>query len=243
MKHLRILSVAFDTSIQPWQLPQFRGAVAKKVGLEHDWFHNHDNENNNFYQRYPLIQYKIDARKEQMRPMLLFLNDGIEEAQHFFSQPDWGLRIGQQDYDMRIARLQVHQHNLHTWEQPFHYRIHKWRALNSEHFREWQALSGIAEKYAFLENILVAHILSFARAVDWQLDQRLELKITHTAKEEWISFKDIKMRCFTLNFSANASLPDFIGLGKGAGVGFGVVKRDRGQAIDNQDTTKEDKAE
>lgn len=226
MKQLRILSVAFDTSLEPWRLPQFRGAVAQKVGLEHDWFHNHDNESGGVHQRYPLIQYKIDACKGQMRPMLFFLNDGIEEAQHFFSQPDWGLRIGQQDYDMRIAKLHVQQHNLHTWEQPFGYRLHKWRALNSEHFREWQALTGIAEKFAFLENILVAHILSFARAVDWQLEHRLELKIIQMVKEEWISFKDIKMRCFTLDFSANVSLPDYIGLGKGASLGFGVVKRD-----------------
>lgn len=224
MKRLRMLSVVFDTSIQPWQLPQFRGAVIQKVGLEHDWYHNHDNETQNVHQRYPLIQYKVNTLGQQMRPAILFLNEGVEEAHHFFSQPDWGLRIGQQDSDMRIAKLEARQHALCHYRRPAAYRLHKWRALNSEHFRQWQSLTGIAEKFAFLENILVAHILSFARAVDWQLDQRLELKITHLTKEEWISFKDIKMRCFTLDFSANVSLPDFIGLGKGAGVGFGVVR-------------------
>lgn len=90
MKRLRILSVAFDTSLQPWQLPQFRGAVTQEVGPEHDWFQNHNNETGGVHQRYPLIQYKIDAYKGQMRPMLLFLNEGIEEAQHFFSKHDWG---------------------------------------------------------------------------------------------------------------------------------------------------------
>jgi hypothetical protein len=43
MKNLRILQVAFDTEIQPYELPYFSGAVARKVGIEHEWFHNHDN--------------------------------------------------------------------------------------------------------------------------------------------------------------------------------------------------------
>jgi hypothetical protein len=73
MKNLRILQVAFDTEIQPYELPYFRGAVARKVGIEHEWFHNHDNTNGGTHNRYPLIQYKLDTYKGQMRPMLLCL--------------------------------------------------------------------------------------------------------------------------------------------------------------------------
>lgn len=43
MKKLRLLAVSFDTHINPWDLNKFRGAVSRKVGLEHEWFHNHDN--------------------------------------------------------------------------------------------------------------------------------------------------------------------------------------------------------
>jgi Cas6b N-terminal domain len=86
MKNLRILQVAFDTEIQPYELPYFRGAVARKVGIEHEWFHNHDNTNGGTHNRYPLIQYKLDTHKGQMRPMLLCLDEAIEEAHHFFSQ-------------------------------------------------------------------------------------------------------------------------------------------------------------
>jgi hypothetical protein len=162
-----------------------------------------------------------------MRPMLLCLNDCIEEAHHFFSQPDWRLRIGNQVHDMRIARLHVDQINLDIWETHLPYRLHKWRALNSDNFRQWQQLEGVAERFAFLENVLAAHLLSFARGVGWTLDRRFEVKITKLLKEEWVSFKDIKVLAFTVEFKANLSIPEFIGLGQGSGEGFGVVRRQR----------------
>jgi hypothetical protein len=262
MKKLRLLAVSFDSHLQPWDLPKFRGAVARKVGLEHEWFHNHDNSSAPsgpaeagdwdsedaaptvaggklcYHHRYPLIQYKIDTQGQQMRPMLLCLDDCIEEAHHFFSQADWSLRIGQQQHDMRISRLHVDQINLNVWENFLPYRLHKWRALNSENFRQWQQLEGVAERFAFLENILAAHILSFARGVGWELDKRFEVKITQQLKEEWVSYKGIKVLAFTIEFKANISMPDFIGIGQGAGFGFGVVRR-QGQQKINKSTSLE----
>lgn len=253
MKKLRLLSVSFDTNIKPWELAKFRGAVARKVGIEHEWFHNHDNSGQfdsgqlavggeefdsstmgslqsgaakpRYHHRYPLIQYKIDTNGDQMRPMLLCLDDCIEEAHHFFSQSDWSLRIGDRTHEMRIARLHVDQINLNVWEQPLPYRLHKWRALNSDNFKEWQQLDGIVERIGFLEKILAAHILSFARGVEWELDKRFEVKITKLLKEEWVSYKGIKVMAFTIEFKANISMPDFIGLGQGSGEGFGTVRR------------------
>jgi hypothetical protein len=253
MKKMRLLAVSFDTDIKPWEINRFRGAVARKVGLEHEWFHNHDNspqsgslqsgspqaseeeDKPRYHHRYPLIQYKIDTHGRQMRPMLLCLDDCIEEAHHFFSQSDWSIQIGNEHHEMRIARLHVDQINLNVWETPFLYRMHKWRALNSDNFREWQHLEGIAERMSFLENILAAHILSFARGVGWELDKRFEVKITKLLKEEWVSFKKIKMLAFTIEFKANLSIPDFIGLGQGAGEGFGVVRRQGSRRQESQD--------
>lgn len=243
MKKLRLLSVSFDTNIQPWELVKFRGAVARKVGIEHEWFHNHDNSGQSamgngqpadgetlpntpkYHHRYPLIQYKIDTHGDQMRPMLLCLDDCIEEAHHFFSQSDWSLRIGDRVHDMRIARLHVDQINLNVWENHLPYRLHKWRALNSDNYRQWQQLDGLVERISFLEKILAAHILSFARGVGWELDKRFEVKITNMLNEEWVSYKDVKVLAFTIEFKANISMPDFIGLGQGSGEGFGVVRR------------------
>lgn len=226
---LRILSVTFDTELDPWELPRFRGAVARKVGLEHEWYHNHDNETGGYHQRYPLIQYKLDTWRGHMRPMLLCLQHGVEEAHHFFSRPDWSLQIGAREHPLRIARLHVDQAPLGVTEQSRVYRIHKWKAFNPENYDVWRSLRGIAEQFAFLERLLATHVIAFAGGVGWEIPERFEVKIVDMLKTEWLSYKDLKVLAFTLDFEANVLLPEFVGLGKGAGVGFGVVRRQRNQ--------------
>ena len=224
---LRLLSVTFDTQIDPWELPRFRGAVARKVGLEHEWYHNHNAETDGYHQRYPLIQYKLDTHRGQQRPMLLCINQGVEEAHHFFSQPDWSLRIGANEHPLRIARLHVDQLALDVSPQPFIYRIHKWKAFNPENYEIWQGLRGIAEQFAFLERLLATHIIAFAEGVGWRVAERFELKILDLLKREQISNKGIRFEAFTLDFETNLALPEYVGLGKGVALGFGVVRRQR----------------
>jgi len=226
MKNLRILAVSFDTTIQPYELQHFRGAVAQKVGLEHEWFHNHDNTNGTFHNRYPLIQYKLDTFKGQMRPMLLCLDNAIEEAHHFFSAPDWSLNINNAEHNLKIARLRVDSCRLNVWDSVFNYRLHKWQALNPENFEKYNALTNSIARTRFLEQLLRNQILSFAHGVDWDLNPDFELRIHSPIKEDWMDYKEKqKVLVFTLNFETTLSLPDFIGIGKGASRGLGVVRR------------------
>lgn len=227
MKKLRTLAVTFDNDLPPWQLPQFRGAVAQKVGYEHEWFHNHDAETGGFHHRYPLIQYKIESSREAMRPMLLCVETGVEEAHHLFSQPEWGLRVGQRDLPMRIHKLKVDQYNLGIFDTPFTYRVHKWQALNSDNYTIYKGLTRLADRFEFLEMALANHVLSFAHGIGWEPDRKIDIRITDLINEEWISHKQVKKLCFSVEFTCTAALPDFIGIGKGASVGFGVVRRQR----------------
>lgn len=227
MHNLRTLSITFDTFLNPWELPRFRAAIARKAGLEHEWFHNHDNAHGGYHQRYPLIQYKLDAHNRLQRPMLLCLGDGVEEAQHFFSRPDWSLRIGEKDHTMRIAHLRAQQHHLTLSETPITWRIHKWKAFNPENYEHFRTLRGISEQFAFLEKVLSAHLIAFAEGVGWRIPGHFDVKITDLLKQEWADSKDAKVLAFTLDFSSSLTLPDYIGLGKGASMGWGVLRRQR----------------
>ena len=234
MKKLRILAVSFDTNIQPYQLPAFRGAIAAKVGWEHDWFHNHDNENGGTHNRYPLIQYKLDTHNGQMRPMLLCLDNAIEEAHHFFSQPDWTVDLRTDTHALKIAKLNVHQYTLNTWQRPFAYRLHKWQAMNSENYQKYQLLRGIVERTSFLEHLLRNQILSFAKGVEWAVSDDFTVKLLSLPREEWLQYKNRqKVLVFTLDFECHLSLPDFIGLGRGASQGLGVLRHQRERMFNN----------
>jgi hypothetical protein len=221
---LRALSVTFDTHLDPWELPQFRGAMAQKVGLEHEWYHNHDNESGGFHMRYPLIQYKLDRSDGQSRPMLLCLHHGVEEAHHFFSQTDWNIRLHDRDVPLRIARLDMQQYALRQTETPLRYRLHRWKPFNSDNYLQFRSLTGIAEQFAFLERLLAAQILAFATGVDWQVEGRFDLKITELLKRDWVEYKGIKVMAFSIDFEVNLTLPPGIGLGKSVSTGFGRVQ-------------------
>ncbi len=224
-KELRLLSVVFQTKLQPWELPKFRGAMAHKVGLEHEWFHNHKNEERGFHYRYPLIQYKL----HQNHPMLLCLDKGVEEAHHFFSQPDWSLRIGQEQHDMRIHRLQLHAFQMRLLPEMAAYRIHNYLALNSDNFKAFLACKGEVARLQLIERILKQHLLRFADGIGWELPGQIELAITQMYDRKRISFKGIKKAAFNFDFECNLFIPDFIGLGQGSTLGFGVVKHHWGE--------------
>jgi hypothetical protein len=221
---LRILSVAFDTHVPPWELPHFRAAVAHKVGLEHEWFHNHNNETGGFHMRYPLIQYHSERRGEQMQPVLLCMQQGVEEAHHFFSQADWNVRLGSRELPLRIAHLNMQEHQLRATAVPCRYRIHHWKPFNPDNYQQYNQLTGLAEQYQLLEGLLVSHILAFASGVGWQVSDHISLKITDVLKRDWMEYKGIKVLGFTLDFETNVMLPPGIGLGKAVSMGYGVVR-------------------
>jgi hypothetical protein len=63
--------------------------------------------------------------------------------------------------------------------------------------------------------------------VDWTVPERFEVKITKMISEKFVEYKGVKVLGFSLEFKTSLSLPEWIGLGKGSGVGFGVVRRQR----------------
>lgn len=224
-KELRILAVVFDSYLEPWEIAQFRGAMAHKVGLEHDWFHNHNSSNNptTFHYRYPLIQYKLNKN----HPMLICIDKGVEEAQHFFAQADWTLMIGEKEHQMRLKSLNVNQFSLQILSQKREYRIHNWLALNQDNYKQYQELERLSEKLDFLEPILIGHILSFAKGVQWEVPESIELSITDLLNTQWIKHKRVRRIAFNLHFKCNVFIPNFIGLGKGCSHGLGVIKENK----------------
>jgi len=239
LKKLRVLTVSFDTSIEPFQIPAFRGAIAAKVGLEHEWFHNHNNAGmaqlpkdvsdyngqGQYHNRYPLIQYKISAHRQQKRPMLMCLDECVEEAHKFFAKPDWTINLNGEIRTLSIANLNVNQFNLQLWDTTFYYKIYRWQALNTDNWKAYQQLEGRVAQLQFLERILEGHIRGFMQGIGWKTVDYPTATILEVIQEKWISYKGVKVKCFDLQFKTNAFIPEFVGLGKGAAKGLGVVRR------------------
>ncbi len=56
-------------------------------------------------------------------------------------------------------------------------------------------------------------------------NNKIKVTILQVDEPKVYKFKNIKMMGFDIRFKSNVSLPDYIGLGKGVSIGFGMIKR------------------
>jgi hypothetical protein len=221
MQKIRILSVLFDTEIKPFEVAAFRGAMAEKVGREEVLFHNHLGDK--FRYKYPLIQYKAIGGK----PAIICIEEGVDHIHKYFEKRDWSIMIGDRKLDMKIASLNLNQFTMQAWEHKFDYRIFNWLALNQENVKKYNQIDSLAERITFLEGLLKANVLSFAKGINWHVDRTIEVSIKQLDEPKAITFKSQKLLAFSAQFSTNVFIPNHIGLGKGVSVGFGVVKQNK----------------
>jgi len=219
MPKIRYLKIRFANRLHPRELPCFRAAVIEATERESSLFHNHRNPEGYHY-RYPLIQYKIDHRKAA----IVCLNDGADDIHYLLRQRELNLRIGERQERFEIEDVRLNYFNVQTWQTSFEYSLLNWIALNQQNFRRYQQLDSEIERLQLLERILTGNILAFAKYLDWMVEDRIEVRITRLKEQRALPYKGHKVRCFSLNFRCNVSLPDYTGIGKGASTGFGVVR-------------------
>jgi len=53
----------------------------------------------------------------------------------------------------------------------------------------------------------------------------LKVKLQEIKGEKHIEYKNVFHLTFSMNFTCNLSIPNYVGLGKGVSVGFGIVKQ------------------
>ncbi len=229
MHTLRYLRVDFDLPLQFSEVAYFRGAIADRVGPEHILFHHHfqnpRGEERVLY-RYPMIQYK----QLYKHAAILCLGEAVDEIHHLFAQGiQWDLRIGKRQESLKIQKLRLHEYRLEMKPEgtTYRYTLNKWLALNGDNYRRYQKLPSLRERLGLLENILANHILSFAKGVGWQIPTHAQGPFSVSVEDcasFVIPYKRKPLSAFSLTFRTNIFLPSYIGLGKGASQGYGLIK-------------------
>lgn len=221
MPHLlRYLSVSFSIpTIYRNELPAFRGAIAQKVGFEHDFFHNHQ-EKADFFYRYPLIQYKLF---KQHQPGLLCLQEGVDNIYHLFEKKSWDISLHNEPINLKIAHLKMEQYQLQVHNRMSPFRINGWQALNQKNYQTYRGIEAMTERIEMLEKLLIAHLLWFAKGVGWMIEERIDLSITNISEIKSLNFKKTPVIAFDVEFKTNMFIPPQIGIGKGASRGLGTV--------------------
>ena len=206
-----------DIELQTRDAHKLRGYFGN-LFLEHSpLLHNHYADGTSRY-AYPLVQYKVIDKM----PVLLGFQEGAEllislflkireiciEGQHF---PVLAKNITQKQCELLVNR-QLYNYSFKTL----------WMALNQENFKKYEMLAE-SELTDFLNRQLQNNILSFYKGVSFRTDERI--MVISRLEEKQTLFKNQPMIAFSGQFTSNAFLPEWTGIGKAVSRGFGTVSQ------------------
>lgn len=220
MDKTKILIVRFSNEIWREELPLLRGAINTAIGDANVLFHNHEGGTRLRY-AYPLIQYK----RIHQKAAIVCIGEGTEAIGQFFSSCDFDVILGDRKMTLEVESVDARQVLIQAWDQAFTYRIRRWLPLNGENYEKYRCMESLADRCSFLDRLLTANILSFAKGVGVFFSEKVECHITELSDPMGILYKGVKLMGFDAEFKTNVSLPDYIGLGKGVSLGMGMVAR------------------
>lgn len=224
-KYIRTLTILTDAEIRQKEIPLFRGAVIANLGNHVDTlFHNHRGDHT-FRYSYPLIQYKRLGGKAA----IVCVEEGVDLIGQFLTRTDGKLQIGEREMLCNTKRIQPARLLVQTWETSFCYHLFQWLPLNSKNYHLYMVTEGDVERTTILENILKGNLLSMLKGLGIHLEQELLLKITQISDSYLIYNKGVKMMAFNAEFQCNLSIPNNLGIGKNASIGYGIVHQVRNE--------------
>lgn len=220
-KFIRTLTVFYNTEISDKEIPLFRGAVLKILGDKANiLFHNHTGDDT-FRYSYPLVQYK----RLNGKATITCIEEGVDLVGQILSELYGPLTIGQREAVCQVAEVKASKTPVEIEDSMSTYQLFHWLPLNSKNYALYQNADELVEKIKILERVLAGNILSFLKGVNIYVDEQLRLGITEILKQQVASYKQVKLMSFNLKFKANITLPSFIGIGKNASIGNGIIKK------------------
>jgi hypothetical protein len=202
-----------------YEIPQFRAAIIEASNRKSSLFHNHSKENGFIY-RYPLIQYKVIHK----RPAIVCLNAATDDIHYLLDKKEFNFRIKNRMMSFSIQDIHMTYINMQTWDKAFNYNILHYIPFNQERYKEYREIESEVERATYLEKQLYSHMVGILKQLG--IAEPIELKciINNILSSKYIEFKGQFHLTFNLNITTNLLLPNYIGVGKGVTVGFGIIK-------------------
>lgn len=218
-KYIRTLTIITDAEIKQREVPLFRGAVLKTLGEKANLlFHNHTGENT-FRYSYPLIQYK----RIHGKAAIVCVEEGADVIGQFFLESASSFIIGERHVSCHVEKVIPSKILVQTWQQSFDYHINCWLPLNAANYQTYISTESIVERMVLLEKILKGNLLAMLKGINIHIDNLLEANITNISEPYTIENKGVRLMAFNLDFSSNLSIPNNIGIGKNASLGYGTI--------------------
>jgi len=204
-----------DIELQTRDAHKLRGYFGNLFKEHSPLLHNHYEDGSSRY-AYPLVQYKVIDKM----PVLLGFQEGADLLISLF------LKIREIDiegihFPVLAKNIQQKQCELSVNKQLYNYLFKTlWMALNQENFKKYEDLDE-TNRVDFLNRQLQNNILSFYKGLSFRTDERI-MVITRLEEKQTL-FKNQTMLAFSGQFTSNAYLPEWSGIGKAVSRGFGTI--------------------
>ena len=162
------------------------------------------------------------------------LQAGIDAIGQFLAQGSFLLCLGDRPVELEIESVHPKKFQIQLWQSLLSYRIRRWLPLNSENYQRYKQIDELAERIAFLENILVSNLLSFFKGIEFHVTSKVICRLVSISDPYQVVNKGVKFMAFDIEFKTNFSLPDYLGIGKNASIGYGVVTHVQSEKKDNR---------
>ena len=204
-----------DIALQTRDAHKLRGYFGN-LFLEHSpLLHNHYADGSSRY-AYPLVQYKVIDKM----PVLLGFQEGAELLISLFLKIR-EICIEGEHFQVLAKNISQKQCELLVNRQLYNYSFKTlWMALNKENFKKYETMAE-SELTDFLNRQLQNNILSFYKGMSFRTDERI-MAISKLEEKQTL-FKNQPMIAFSGQFTSNAYLPEWTGIGKAVSRGFGTV--------------------
>ena len=218
MTRIETLNILFNTTLRHWELPWFRGAVSKALPRDSVLFHNHIGDG--FRYAYPLIQYKTINGKAA----IVGIGKGSESICDFFEGNNFRFRIGSRPVELSLDATDGNSYEIAVDDDArHHYRTHNWLPLNQDNYRRFKDTESLEERVMMLNRILTGNLLAMLKGLDIIVRVPLHIDISSLSEPRIIKYKKDGFMALDTTFISNLTIPEYIGLGKHASLGFGTV--------------------
>lgn len=172
-----------------------------------------------FVHRYQVVQCK------QVKTMLLAV--GIAQGADFLHQLSTGrtaIAAGPDACTIISRDPAVREEEFGIADEPSTYEFQtSWLALSQQNAKKFYDLTGKPERDAFMYKILIGHLATLAKSLDYTPAVPITCEAKVRFRRERIDRENLIV--FYGKFTTNLRIPDYLGIGQSITQGYGTVRR------------------
>lgn len=216
---VKIIQVQFPNNpMNRFDIPKFRGYMAK-LYPKYTLLHNHL-ENGKFRYGYPQVQFKTIKKI----PTIIGISEGLEILKIVFMDVE-EININGRSQKIWEKSIKLREESLGQTKKYYSYQfLSPWMALKEENYETYKQLDSI-ERQVFLKHLIRENLKTVSKGFQYRIPDIDSVKVEGYFKSRIMNFKNVKMLCFTGEFTVNFIIPDYLGIGKQVARGYGMVKK------------------